>query len=77
MEHYANLTCTDVQIRVEASKAIISGLGDALEGDDVAYCLKRLLRGLNSSRDGARQGFAACLTELFDKYSFNVDLDPA
>ncbi|KAJ3275621.1 hypothetical protein HDV01_007624 [Terramyces sp. JEL0728] len=31
---------------------------------DISYALKRLLRGLSSSRDGARQGFAVALTEL-------------
>ncbi|KAH6576021.1 hypothetical protein BASA83_010212 [Batrachochytrium salamandrivorans] len=31
---------------------------------DVAYGLRRLLRGLPSSRDAARQGFAVALTEL-------------
>ncbi|TPX35785.1 hypothetical protein SmJEL517_g01918 [Synchytrium microbalum] len=31
---------------------------------DVSYALKRLLRGLASSRQGARQGFAVALTEL-------------
>lgn len=37
---------------------------DARCPPDVAYAVKRLVRGLPSSRDGARQGFATCLTEL-------------
>ena len=49
------------------------GQADAAVDDDdlvrrcapeVAYILKRLLRGLPSSRDGARQGFAVALTEV-------------
>ena len=31
---------------------------------DVAYGLKRLLRGLPSSREGARQGFSMALSEV-------------
>ncbi|KAI8825821.1 DNA polymerase phi-domain-containing protein [Fimicolochytrium jonesii] len=37
---------------------------------DVVYGLKRLLRGLPSSRDGARQGFAVALTELLRQLEF-------
>ncbi|KAJ3352259.1 DNA-directed DNA polymerase, partial [Kappamyces sp. JEL0680] len=36
----------------------------AASATDVSYALKRLLRGLSSSRDGARQGFSVALTEL-------------
>lgn len=32
--------------------------------DELTYCLRRLVRGLASSRQGARQGFALVLTEL-------------
>ena len=28
---------------------------------DLVYCLRRLVRGLASSRDGAREGFGAAL----------------
>lgn len=31
---------------------------------DVSYAFKRLIRGLSSSRDGARQGFSVALTEV-------------
>ncbi|KAI9091861.1 DNA polymerase phi-domain-containing protein [Phlyctochytrium arcticum] len=37
---------------------------------DVLYGYKRLLRGLPSSRDGARQGFSVALTELLRNLSF-------
>ncbi|KAI8145824.1 DNA polymerase phi-domain-containing protein [Fennellomyces sp. T-0311] len=37
---------------------------DTLCATDVAYALRRLLRGLPSSRQGARQGFSLALTEL-------------
>ena len=32
--------------------------------DNLSYSVKRLVRGLSSNRDGARQGFAVCLTEV-------------
>ena len=32
---------------------------------DMEYALKRLVRGLGSSRESARHGFVTCLTELF------------
>ncbi|TPX37827.1 hypothetical protein SeMB42_g06860 [Synchytrium endobioticum] len=37
---------------------------ETLCAPDVSYALKRLLRGLASSRAGARQGFSVALTEL-------------
>ncbi|KAG2223120.1 hypothetical protein INT45_005676 [Circinella minor] len=37
---------------------------DILCAPDVSYALRRLLRGLPSSRQGARQGFSLALTEL-------------
>jgi hypothetical protein len=32
---------------------------------DGEYALKRLIRGISSSRDSARQGFSACLCQLY------------
>ncbi|XP_072164198.1 myb-binding protein 1A-like protein [Diadema setosum] len=40
---------------------------------EVSYSLKRLIRGLASSRKGARQGYAVALTELLSKVK-DVDL---
>jgi hypothetical protein len=37
---------------------------DALCASDVSYAVRRLLRGLPSSRQGARQGFSLALTEV-------------
>ncbi|KAJ3287161.1 hypothetical protein HK104_008733 [Borealophlyctis nickersoniae] len=56
-----------------ASGAGTAGSEEALEkvcAPDVVYGLKRLLRGLPSSRDGARQGFAVALTELLSSLDF-------
>ncbi|KAI9026846.1 DNA polymerase phi-domain-containing protein [Hyaloraphidium curvatum] len=43
---------------------------DALCAPDVSYSVKRLIRGLPSSREGARQGFAVALTELLAKLPY-------
>lgn len=42
---------------------------DAALSTDTAYSLKRLVRGLPSSRLGARQGFSVALTELLSRLS--------
>ncbi|KAJ3340124.1 hypothetical protein HDU93_007349 [Gonapodya sp. JEL0774] len=43
---------------------------DQMCASNVSYALKRLLRGLPSSREAARQGFAVALTELLSLLSF-------
>jgi DNA polymerase phi len=53
--------------RLDASSCIISHVKiDEVQGSSVdsEYALKRLVRGLGSSRDSARQGFVTCLCEL-------------
>jgi DNA polymerase phi len=35
---------------------------------DASYTLKRLVRGLSSSRDSARQGFSACLCQFLKTF---------
>lgn len=37
--------------------------------EDVRYSVKRLVRGLSSSRESSRLGFAVALTEVCDKRS--------
>lgn len=46
-----------------AVDASASGL-DAFNAPDVAYAVKRLVRGLSSPREFSRLGFAAALTEV-------------
>ena len=40
---------------------------------DISYALKRLIRGLSSSRDGAREGFSLALVELLRMLDFNLN----
>ncbi|KAJ3108275.1 DNA-directed DNA polymerase [Phlyctochytrium planicorne] len=78
LDHYWNLASLDQSIRLDAAQSLCSELknrseiplnadGDVEDNElpeDLAYGLKRLIRGLPSSRGGARQGFAIALTEL-------------
>jgi hypothetical protein len=41
--------------------------------EDVVYCVKRLVRGLGSSRESSRLGFAVALTEVGDLYRISHD----
>ncbi|ORX59850.1 hypothetical protein BCR36DRAFT_315879 [Piromyces finnis] len=43
---------------------------ETLCSPDVLYALKRLIRGITSSRDSSRQGFSVALTELLSMLSF-------
>ena len=45
---------------------LIQDEGESGDGmcENLAYAVERLVRGLSSSREGARQGFAVCLTEV-------------
>ncbi|KAI8619328.1 DNA polymerase phi-domain-containing protein [Chytriomyces sp. MP71] len=51
---------------------------DAAYNHEIVYALKRLLRGLASSRDGARQGFTLALSEVLrilkDDPAFGISL---
>lgn len=50
-------------------------------GGDSTYAVKRLIRGVCSSRDAARQGFASCLAEVLQVLpkdavsNWNVEFD--
>lgn len=52
---------------------------DLLCASDVSYAVRRLLRGLPSSRQGARQGFSLALTEVnttLHNTTYNLKLIP-
>ncbi len=80
LECYWKLVSTAPEERTRAALELIASLtsGDssanhhkaastsppAALSPDVDYAIKRLVRGLSSSTDAARQGFAACLAEI-------------
>jgi DNA polymerase phi len=53
----------DEQPQDGEAKALDKAL-DKENADDVVYAVKRLIRGLGSSRDSSRLGFAVALTEV-------------
>ncbi|KAF0698815.1 Aste57867_10604 [Aphanomyces stellatus] len=60
--------------RVAAVDAIVAHLTQANDADELSYTLKRLVRGLASSRDAARQGFSTALTALLHHFPDTVSV---
>lgn len=55
---------------LRSSAADAPGGGQAMS-EDLRYALKRLVRGLSSYRDAARQGFALGLSQVLVSFSFS------
>lgn len=77
LELFGSLGDLDVATRVKATTQLIKALQAKQEGqqtpsEDLNYALKRLVRGLSSYRDGARQGFALGLTEVHLRLSLLI-----
>ena len=68
-----DLASTDPTIRIEASDNLLShventdGATGATTNEVEKYAINRLVKGLASSRECARQGFAACLCQLLSR----------
>jgi DNA polymerase phi len=80
LNFFWDLASEDSDKRVKAGEGIVAHLtaakssGKATVNDDIEYALKRLIRGLSSSREAARQGFAGCLCELLkSQQQFDFD----
>eukprot|EP00736_Rhodelphis_marinus_P006245 Rmarinus@m.25781 len=63
-----DLAAVEAEAREKAAAALLSALKESESPEDVDYCLNRLVRGLASSRDAARQGFTLALTGLLRAY---------
>ena len=85
LDLFYHLSNEDANIRGSAAYKLTSTLqqlpvaeNTELTGhEDLDYCLKRLLKGLQSNRDKARQGFGMALTELLNilhSRSFAIEL---
>lgn len=73
-----DLACDDIELRIKAGELLLShvqvanevassgslDINSAMSKGDGAYALERLVKGLASSRDFARQGFATALSTL-------------
>jgi hypothetical protein len=75
LAYFWDLASDEAEKRLCASNGILEHVADSLktqkgmneEGTmtiDLDYTVKRLVRGLSSSRDSARHGFATCLSKL-------------
>eukprot|EP01032_Pedospumella_encystans_P026599 gene26599-30059_t len=63
LQCFWDLASNDAAKRVSASVHIVEFVAKNLDAER-DYTLKRLVKGLGSSRDSARQGFATCLCEF-------------
>ena len=77
-----DLASPKAELRLEASASLVEILTEAQDAHgqssacgDLSYTVRRLVRGLASSRDGARQGFGASLIEVLRAFGHIVDLD--
>ncbi|CAM9374006.1 unnamed protein product, partial [Laminaria digitata] len=61
MQGFWDLASVDVPVRVGAAAMIVRHVSG---GGDAGYAVKRLVRGMCSSRESARQGFASCLAQV-------------
>ncbi len=67
LNYFYDLASDDKQTRLNAANLLIIHIKNSLKNknmSDPEYAMKRLVRGLASSRESARQGFATCLCEL-------------
>ncbi len=71
IRYVENLPTSGSSSPSSSDEATENGDGKA-SADDAFYTLKRLVRGLSSSREAARQGFASCLCELAKMPRFTV-----
>ena len=73
LSYFWDLASDETNVRVSASVSIVSFLmnneEDERTSSEVEYAVKRLIKGLTSSRQSARQGFSTCLCELMHVFS--------
>ena len=83
LSFFWDLASVEADKRVTAAVSLISVLQRAqseaatagVACTDLAYAIRRLVRGLASPRDGARQGFGAALVELLVTFPKEVALE--
>lgn len=68
-EIFEDLAQEDKEIRVKAGTRLLKRLQDARTDGELDIFIRRLFRGLCSSRKAARLGFGAALTEVLSQYA--------
>ena len=75
-----DLAANESEARQKAACVIVGHLSGSSDGTSLSkdgeYALKRLIKGLSSSRQSARQGFATCLSEMLQTVK-GVDISTA
>ncbi|CAM9543701.1 unnamed protein product, partial [Chrysoparadoxa australica] len=70
MQAFWSLSSSDTAVRLGAAVTIVEYIQNPeTPAKDLDYTLKRLVRGICSSRECARQGFASCLSECLTTLS--------
>lgn len=65
LQKFHNLASADDEVRCRAAQGIVRALQSGkLKDDDLLYTLRRLVRGVQSSRRCSRQGFSLALAEV-------------
>ena len=70
-----DLAADDITVRLQAVDRIVHHLEGNAHQDDFDYSIKRLVKGLSSSRESARLGFSTCLTCMLIKYPKMISME--
>ena len=81
LQFYWDLASEDAQVRLSAGHKLVQYVKDHViaKNDQKTiteykdYTLKRLVRGLASPRDFARQGFATALCEVLNTFTYTIE----
>ena len=68
LKSFWDLAADDFSSRLHAVDRIVHHLEGHTHQEDLDYSIKRLVKGLSSSRESARLGFSTCLTCMLIKY---------
>lgn len=69
LAYFWKLVDLNENVRCDAVVGLVTELDKTNSKDEISYSLKRLVKGLSSSRKAARQGFATALTHVLNKFS--------
>ncbi len=72
LSKFWELASADEKKRLAAAEELVASVNDA---ETLEYSLKRLVRGLPSSRDAARLGFSLALTQLLSSKSTTLSIN--
>lgn len=81
LQFYWDLASEDHEVRLTAGQKLIQYLQEQILSKNDSklateykdYTLKRLVRGLASPRDFARQGFATALCEVLNTFTYSME----